>query len=187
MAKRFQVNDYKVIYDLLAARDGERCLFCGRTPPAVKLEIDHADNNPNNNSPGNIHLLCGMDNKLMRQKTKREHKAAIKKRCAEYASERASEIGHHSTDMVRRIVDYRGGSTEMKANSFFELKYREWLLQRILDQRFIPRKEAINAGAEWVGCSPTTTGRYLEKMISDVGNLRESFNELGIKIIEAKR
>ena len=186
MAKRFQVNEYRVIYDMIAARDGEQCLLCGRKPPKWKLEIDHADNNPSNNKPENLHLLCSVDNKKMRQKPKREHMAIIRKRCAVCVSERERKQGYHSTHTVKGIIDYTDGSTEMKANSFFERKYREWLLQQIIKHEFIPRKEAINSGAEWVGCSPTTAGRYLDKMTSGVGNLTESFNDLGIKIVTFK-
>ena len=72
MPNRFQIAQHKLAYDFIACRDGEYCLACfiengiKRGPPAIKLQIDHADNNPRNWSPPNLHLLCQKHNLEMR-------------------------------------------------------------------------------------------------------------------------
>jgi hypothetical protein len=80
-------------------------------------------------------------------------------------------------------VVYRDGSAEMQANYLFELDYRNWLNAYIDENGFIPKKEAINAGAEVVGCNPTTSAKYLAKLTSIVGPLAEMKDMLGEVII----
>jgi len=46
---------------------------------------------------------------------------------------------------------------KMKANSYYEITYREWILRIISEQGFITKADAINAGAEVVGCSIETS------------------------------
>ncbi len=187
MAKRFQVNDHKIAYAFLAAREGEQCIICRRTPQQVKLQIDHMDNNPNNNDPDNLHLVCRTHNLLLRQKTIREHREYIQKYSAVCVSVSEKVRGVGSTHMIKDLVDYNYGSTEMQVNSHCERQFREWLLKVLLKNNFIPKKEAIDSGAEVVGCSQATTLRYLDKMTSAVGNLKESIDPMGIKIITFKR
>jgi len=82
MANRFQINQHRVAYDLIASRDGEYCLICKSGPDKVKLQIDHADNNPSNWEADNLHLLCQTHNLQFRSvpvaeklRTIREHSA----------------------------------------------------------------------------------------------------------------
>jgi len=77
MPNRFQIRQHEIAYKFIAARDGEHCLACRRKPPAIKLEIDHADNNPGNWEPDNLHLLCRKHNLEMRGLTVTKHKRAI--------------------------------------------------------------------------------------------------------------
>ena len=43
---------------IIAERDSECCKFCGRSPPEVKLVIDHKDNDNQNNYLDNLQLAC---------------------------------------------------------------------------------------------------------------------------------
>ena len=182
MANRFQVRQHDIAYKFIAARDGEYCLQCKRKPPA-KLQIDHADNNPDNWDPENLHLLCQKHNLELRGKPVAEHKKAIRDYSANNERERARERGRENTHLVKDMVDFRNASPEMKANSYYETQYREWLLTIIREQKFIIKMEAVNSGAEVVGCSPLTAGRYLAKLTSSVGPLEESKDATGTMVV----
>jgi len=183
MANRFQIRQHDLAYRFIAARDGEHCLSCNKKPPAIKLTIDHADNNPENWDPENLHLLCQKHNLELRGKPAGEHKRLIRAYSANNERERARERGRENTNVVKDLVDFRNASPEMKANSYYETQYREWVLTVIREQRFITKVEAVNSGAEVVGCSPLTANRYLAKLTSSVGPLRESKDATGTVII----
>ena len=184
MANRFQVNNHAIAYQFIAARDGEYCLICRKKPPKTKLQIDHADNNPDNWNPENLHLLCQKDNVTLRGKPISEHKKTIRDYSARNERERERERGLEGTHRVKELVDYRNASPEMKANSYYETQYREWVLTVVRDQGVITKPEAINSGAEVVGCSTLTAGRYLVKLTSAVGPLKESKDATGTLVIK---
>jgi hypothetical protein len=94
--------------------------------------------------------------------------------------------GNTATRIVKEQVDYTLGSPEMKANSFFENSFRKWILAEINSNQAIVKKDAINAGAELVGCSTMTIGRYLDKLLSIVGPLQEINDLMGSKILVLK-
>jgi len=185
MPNRFQIQQHEIAYKFIASRDGEHCLdpSCKRKPPTVKLQIDHADNNPDNWYPENLHLLCQKHNLEMRQKPAAEHSRLIRKYSAKNERERERERGREATSIVKEMVDFRAGSPEMKANSYYEIRYREWIFMIIREQGFITKADAINAGAEVVGCSTLTTSRYLAKLTSSVGNLKETRDATGTIVI----
>jgi len=183
MANRFQIRQHDIAYRFIAARDGERCLICKKKPPGTKLQIDHADNNPENWEPENLHLLCLTHNLGLRGKSAAEHKKLIRAYSANNERERARERGRENTHLVKELVDFRNASPEMKANSYYETQYREWLLTVIREQKLITKVEAVNSGAEVVGCSPLTANRYLAKLTSSVGPLKDSKDATGTVII----
>ena len=183
MANRFSIRQHDIAYRFIAARDGQHCLICKKKPPATKLQIDHADNNPENWDPENLHLLCLKHNLAFRGKPVAEHKRLIRTYSANNERERARERGREGTHLVKEMVDFRNASPEMKANSYYETQYREWLLTVIREQKFITKVEAANSGAEVVGCSPLTANRYLAKLTSSVGPLKESKDATGTVII----
>jgi len=188
MANRFQIRQYDLAYNFIKARDGEHCLVCGYKPRhGTRLEIDHADADPNNWDPENLHLLCKQCNIKKRGLTIRQQKSLIRHHSANNVSEREKARGVESTHLVRELVDYRSGSIEMQANSYYELNFRDWILGMVTMHGFIPKKEAIESGAEVTGCSSVTTTRYLAKMTSSVGNLMEELDPLGVKVIKFKR
>ena len=71
----------------------------------------------------------------------------------------------------------------MQANFLFEVDYRTWLLKFMDEYEFITKKEAINAGAEMVGCNPTTSAKYLAKLTSLAGPLCETKDMTGEVVI----
>ena len=116
MPNRFQIAQHKLAYEFIAERDGEYCLVCfiekgiKRGPPAIKLQIDHADNNPQNWSPTILHLLCQTHNLKMRQLPTSEHKRLIDEYRAKNECARARENFHAPTTMAKEKVDYYAGS-----------------------------------------------------------------------------
>jgi 5-methylcytosine-specific restriction endonuclease McrA len=186
MANRFQANQYALVLAFVAERDGEHCLICQRPGSRVKLQVDHADNDPTNFDPANLHLMCGKCNCEKRQMTIAEQKRLIKKYSAKNERERERHKGTSATNTIRAVVDYKSGSVEMQASSYFEPHFREWVLQIIIANGFIIKREAINSGAEFVGCSTIATKRYLDKMTSAVGNLIQRRDGFGMDIIEFK-
>ena len=66
MPNRFQINQHRLAYSFIASIDGDHCLICKASPDKAKLQIDHADNNPFNWDPLNLHLLCQAHNLLFR-------------------------------------------------------------------------------------------------------------------------
>ena len=189
MSNRFQIAQYKLAYDFIATRDGEYCLACfiekgiKRGPPAIKLQIDHADNNPRNWSSNNLHLLCQTHNLKMRAMPAVEHKRLIDEYSAKNECVRAQENQHIPTMTAKELVDYTCGSTEMQANGIFEPRWLDFMHNWIKANGSIPKSEAIYGGAAVAGCNPSTTERYLKKYTSTMGPFKESRDSAGTKII----
>ena len=74
----------------------------------------------------------------------------------------------------RGAIDFESGSPEMHANGLYEDKARSWLVELVAARGDVLKRDAINAGAEFVGCSPMTIRRYIDKLTSLVGPLRET-------------
>lgn len=187
MPNRYQTVTRTWIYRFLALRDGgERCIKCGATPPKTKLTIDHADGNHFNNDPENLSLLCQGCNDLMRKKSPSDHRKSIVKYRAMCVCVKNTQQPGGNTELNKTILDYNQGSVEMRANGLFEARFRDWIMGIIKAQGSYPKREAINAGAEYVGCSTATVTRYLEKMTSDAGILAETLNTLRQTVIVFK-
>ena len=131
MANRFQVNQHRLAYDFIASRDGEYCLICKRGPGKAKLQIDHADNNPSNWEPDNLHLLCQEHNLQLRIVPVAKKLRTIRWHSAKNVCVRERKYGSLSTKIAKDTLDYRCGSVEMKANSMFEPVFTEWLLAHL--------------------------------------------------------
>ena len=182
MANRFQVNQHRLAYSFIASRDGEYCLICKRGSGKVKLQIDHADNNPSNWEADNLHLLCQAHNLQLRVVPVNKKLRTIRWHSAKNVCEREKRYGSISTKVAKDTIDYRSGSVEMKANSMFEPVFTEWLLTNLP----MVRDEARYSGAQIAGCSPITCERYLKKLTSAVGPLREFKNAMGIATVDFK-
>ncbi len=177
------------MYKLIADKDGEYCWFCGQEPGGKKgksLELDHHDNNIDNNDPSNLHILCKTHNVSLRgvpvvQKDKLRASYSIRNE-----RERDKKTGGGNTPIVKDNVDYHSGSVEMQANAYFEPKFRQEILSIIYEVGSMLKKDAINSGAEIVGCSTVVARRYLDKMLSTAGALQERKLDTKHIIIEFK-
>jgi len=188
MPRRFATETRAWIYRYLCLRDGEKCAECGITPTEIKqldnkpmtrngLEIDHIDNNSNHNVESNFQLLCPTCNTIKENTSRRGRPKAVKCPSVCVCAE---------TDVMKKAIPYAEASPEMRANAQFETSFRAWLLSYIREHGYIGKVDAVNAGAELCGCNPSTSGRYLAKLTSIAGPLRESKDRTGAMVITYK-
>lgn len=184
MPRRWGINTRLWAYRFLVLRDGELCARCFEIPTTQNdtLDIDHIDGNPSNCEEDNLRLLCRRCNVTLEN----QRRAGVGPPSDQYVCEREGKEGKAQTRVSREVVNYSEGSTEMQANFLFELDFRKWLLGKIRSLGGYPKLDAINSGAELVGCSPSTTARYLVKLTSSAGPLRESRDMLKDTILELK-
>ena len=193
--RRWGNNTRLWVYRYLVIRDGERCARCLSSPTGQNgnsagqnaLEIDHEDGNPWNDDPNNLRLLCKKCNVILENKARSlqpAHPPLARPPSAQCVRER--EEGKPETRIVREVVDFMQGAAEMQANFLYEVQYRHWLLEEVSKKGSIEKGDAINAGAEVVGCSPATTQKYLAKLLSTAGPLCEFKGSLGEKLLVLK-
>lgn len=182
MANRFQVNQHRLAYDFISSRDGEYCLICKKDSSKVELQIDHADNNPSNWAPYNLHLLCQQHNLELRIVPVNKKLRTIRWHSAKNVCVRERQFGSINTKVAKDTLDYNSGSVEMKANSMYEPEFVKWLLSSLP----MVKEEAINSGAYEVGCNPYTCTRYLNKLTSAAGPLRVFKDGMGIVTVDFK-
>lgn len=180
MPRRWGINTRLWAYRFLVLRDGELCARCFNIPTTQNdLDIDHIDGDPWNNDQNNLRLLCRRCNVTLENQSR-------KLPSDQYVCERERKEGKAQTRVSRDIVNYKEGSTEMQANFLFELEFRRWLMGKINELGGYSKLDAIASGAELVGCSPTTTARYLLKLTSNSGPLKEDRDMLGDFILTMK-
>lgn len=180
MPRRLNTNTRAWVYRFLALRDGEVCQACRGEPPLVPLDIDHINGDPTLWDTTNLQFLCRPCN------TSKENKARARLRRIPEAStfgdiqrpgvgtrERERISDSPITRIIKEAVDYQMGSAEMRANHHFEEPYRSWVIAAVREHGHLSKDEAINAGAELVGCNPTTAKKYLAKLTSSAGPLQE--------------
>jgi hypothetical protein len=168
-------------YLFLVERDTEKCFKCGRRPPEVRLEINHIDGDPFNNNPKNLNLMChpcNVSDSWIRRRSpdfcsptsERERKS----RDEAEGERRGLESFDNARDPESLERDFSDCSVEIRKSMEMEPTFRTWLMDQIIMRKEpIPRKEAIYSGAERVGGSPETVERYLHKLTSPLGPLRE--------------
>ncbi len=197
MPRRMTTAARKVIYPVLVARDGERCRLCGRRPEQTAeefLEIDHVDGDSEHNVLDNYRLLCkpcnvGEENRLraeivQKSRAGRSVMSSSNGKLPSYENgraihrvpggrEREKKNGNTPAlphiDSIHDHLDYGRGSLEMQANEHFEVPWVTWLVRRLLTEGPVNAKDAVNAGAEHVGCNPSTAKKYLDKKTSSEG------------------
>lgn len=185
---RWTYQTRRWVYRFLCERDGEKCLVCDKTPHRNRsLEIDHVDNNPHNENPSNLCLLCHKCNNDLRRITTKQKVKLIKLKWLHCVCVCDRQAQSSTTGIAKYLVDYGEGSSEMKANDLFEVQFREWLLQLLHIYRWLTKKEVIASGAEKTGCSPMTIQRYLSKLTSIEGILQEEKNDQRQTIIKFKK
>lgn len=176
------------VYRFLVERSGEICLLCQKPKTkSRRLEIDHIDQNTNNDQPDNLALICSRCNKKLNALSPSQHKRLLSVLYANCVCVSENFKGNNQTELTKRLIDYQQASPEMKANDLFEVKYREWVLAQVREYGgTFSKKEAINSGAEIIGCSPATITRYLDKLTSLEGVLTIEKSPLHQTIIKIK-
>ena len=138
-------------YSYLKTRFGAYCRGCQALESERELVIDHRDNNNFNNHSNNWQLLCRSCNYIKNPR------------------------------LVERPLDVCGGGcdsldreTEITINREKEPKFREYVEFRVREEKEVTQQDLINGGAEYCGCSPKTTRRYLDKLISIEGRYQKN-------------
>lgn len=184
--RRWGTNTRAWAYRYLVLRDGETCAICHAIPTAQNptalntLDIDHIDGNPNNNHPDNLRLLCRQCNVSIANQNRTPDALPSAKRVRERSE------GRPATRIAREDANYREGSPEMQANLIYEVTFRRWVMARVTKQGSYEYANAVNEGAETIGCSPLTTARYLAKLTSPAGPLTEIKDALGHRVLILK-
>jgi hypothetical protein len=172
MPRRWATQTRYWAYRFLVLRDGEVCQDCGEIPTTRNsLDIDHIDGDPHNKEESNLRLLCRTCNVARENRRRAKNPSVV---CVRE---------NPRTRVLKQAIPYHTGSAEMQASFLFEIDYRSWLLKFMDEYEFITKKEAINAGAETVGCNPATAARYLGKLVSLAGPLFETKDMTGEVVI----
>lgn len=214
MPKRLNKNARYLVYQFLCQRDGEKCKHCGEVPTnpistallepnsavggvsyipskaarlrskkgQIVLDVDHVNEDKNDWRPDNLQLLCRRCNvtKQNRARSKRPSDLSV---CVR---ERMREEGCAATRVSKAVVNYRSGSAEMQAAQMYELPFRRWLMQVLRSTDHVGKEDAIYSGAEITGASITTVDRYLKKLTSSAGPLKEARDSMGGTVIMMK-
>ena len=175
----------KVILSVMQGFNGDRgrCELCKKVGNVeTDLQIHHVDGIVSRNEIENLRLMHQPCNVRI------HHAKAPLVGLSEPSKRERKSSPHSPTELVKILVDYTSGSPEMQANNQFEPEYRNWLIARIRNApgMEIEKKEAINAGAEAVGCNPKTSRPYYDKMVSSEGPCYETKTESKIKIVKLK-
>lgn len=167
MPRRWADSTKALLIDALIARDGPDCALSNAHPSAdhaTALDIDHKD--PDGPTEfANLRLLCQTCNRGRRRPTGQR---GINER--ERERQGRFKLKSSPTDQAKQLIPYADGSPEMAASSHFEIVYRTWVTANVP----MLKSEAINAGAESVGCSTLTATRYLAKLTSSTGPLQSA-------------
>lgn len=151
-------------YRFLVKRDGEFCKNCKKTPPEVKLVVDHKDNNNSNNHPNNHQFLC---------------------RKCNYNKNPRQPFAQCESERKRLHVNYL---RELDVSRNKEPLFRDYALKRIAKKGEVEEDDLIYSSAELLNISPITTKRYLGKMCSNEGDFdRMSTSEEVIVTLKTKK
>lgn len=190
--RKLLTKDKEYLKTLLIERNGQKCMFCGAHADRASLELDHINENTHDNKLENLRLVHHACNAKAYHANRRARKTGLSYPCV---SERKSDgmpssspesVHGDGTLIAKETVDYSEGSPEMQVNDFAETAYRNWSIAMLRQRRLMLKKELVNAGAEEVGVSPVTTRRYLDKLTSIKGSLKE-FKQGGQTFVKLKQ
>lgn len=193
MPRRMSTLTRSYVYAFLLLRDGPDCQRCHAKPSTpTGHDVDHSDNDATNWDPSNLQLLCRSCN-VAKENARRATPTAPLHSMADstpgdFKGEKERETRNRAvgTEVAREVVDYQMGSPEMRANDLYEAPYRAWVINQVKLKQGITVLEAVNSGAEVVGCATTTASRYLAKLTSSAGPLQETLDMLHSRVITMK-
>lgn len=162
---------------ILASLYGAICQHCG-----TKLSLDKKDKDRPNyatiehlpevdgqRNPFHNCIHCNLLYCFSCNSSGRAKKAIPVKTSTEEVRERKASHAD-ATEQLKEKVDYSQGSTEVQINGEAEVDFRRWIEEQVTSYGKLAKKQAIDGGAEVFGVNPTTSRRYLDKMISDYGD-----------------
>jgi len=180
--RRYAPKTLAIFRAFLLDRDGPLCRLC-RADPSTPLELDHIDPDAATDHPKNWQLLCNSCNLSRRRRT--NHRGIVRETDNNSSRQLSLDDVPESspTSQAKSAIPYADGSSEMRASAWFEGNFRAWLAKNLP----IPKSEAVNGGAEAVGCSPETATRYLAKLTSIAGPLTQEQDAHGVQTIRSKK
>ena len=172
MTRRLGHKERNRIYPYVIQRDGDYCLLCAvldnrrsPAPPGRTWELDHADSNRANWSPGNIHAVCHDHHEYLSGLPPGKHKQVIHDTCVVNMRERESKgaVSNGLTVSVMERLGYKSGPVEMKARDEFEPKWLDCAhMLCSSNPKGYPQRAFINDCGKYAGCARTTSKNYYE-------------------------
>lgn len=166
---RLQNENRKWVVRFLTARDGYHCIHCGLrpAPDSPPLQIDHSNGNENDWRPENIHLTCQKCNLEFRKLTPAEHVKVIVQDSAKNVW--GSDKNTVGAVLFQNRIHNDNVPIEIEVNSYCQQVFEKWLDDKLNRDGIVTRFDAIYGGAWVARCSPKTTERYLNMLISSEG------------------
>jgi hypothetical protein len=176
-----------------AVSEGEKCAACGWRPGdkpteaqlgfpenLQEIQLNHRDENPNNNNPSNLNLLCkscnlrGVGNVMVDVtkaavdgRPKGSGGPAPSLRGVDSVCVSKKEIMREDEEArmreAERVEVYKDGPSVMKVNIRAEREWLALMYREIGDKGSIPKVRALNEFARLVQINPETTRKYLLK------------------------
>ncbi len=189
MANRIRNQQRDRMYPYVVKIHGNYCIACfleegvKRGPPGTKLELDHANGDVTDWSPGNIYPVCKDHNLKFRGMRPGAHNKLLKDYSIRNERERERENLSTSKTVVKENADYQSGPPEMKANSSYEPRWLTFIHDQVGADGSITKDDAISGGAHASGCAVQTSRNYLIKYTSPWSPFQETIDGSGNKII----
>ena len=176
--RRFTGLTRKIIIGFLQEMDGNICQLCNlkfdalteqerERDPKRRITIHHVNNNKNDHRYDNLELLCNSCN------SKKRH--SINNR-----SLKEPHMGSNQTVCVKNniVLPTEGDSYSAKKNDLCEKPSQKWLVKMVYDAKDIPItvKNAMNGVSNFIGCSPVTARRYIDKMSNPINGIFQDFS-----------
>ena len=189
MANRIGNPQRDRLYPFVVKVHGNYCIACfieehiRKGPPAVKLELDHANGDETDWSPDNIYPVCKSHNLKFRGMKPTAHKKLLERYSIQNERERERENLTTRKTMVKEEADYQSGPPEMKANSRYEPSWLTFIHGQLKTDGSIKKEDAISGGAHYSGCAVQTSRNYLIKYTSPWSCFKETVDSSGNRII----
>lgn len=154
-AKTLRGNPRMRAIDYLVKKYGDTCFYCKtKLPDAYKADVDHFNgiNKPPHVS-SNLRLSCHSCN----SKVSNTPSTSIT------VEREISGSLAPATERLQNEVNYESGSPEMQVMGRCELPFRNFVASNLIRDGYMNWANAVFGGADSVGCSPSTTERYLRK------------------------
>ena len=168
----------KKIYEMLAARDGERCFIGAEPLTSDTAVVDHWNGDNSDNRPRNLHIICPSMNAVKGSRgSAKESKELLS----------SVRVKKNVGDGIIRPQMVKVQSAEFLKNLYGEPLFRHWLFYNIVWCVEVDFNEVVNCGAEFTSMSQPSIRRYLDKLTSRYGLYQcvDSENS-GTKLIRLK-